>query len=152
MAFRYAKGLVLAFLLLGAMLGATMFATALVTGRPGRPSAFLDRWVFFGLLTLALLAICIGPMVLALRGVMGEALTVVRAAVVGAAAGPVLLFAIWLLTREQNESVGGLLQFWWRSPLGFVLGALPQTAASGFFAGCLVAGKRRSRDSAARAT
>lgn len=148
MAARYAKGLVFAFLMLGAVLAAIVVPTALSAGRPLQLLGFFDVWLGFGLPTLVLLGVAVGPVVLVIQRFAGDSFTRVHAAVVGAAAGPLFLFAVWLLYREGNETVGGLLQFWVRLPAEFVLGVLPYTAAGALFAGWVVAGKPRRRESA----
>jgi hypothetical protein len=145
MAARYAAGLLFAFLLIGVAVGAMVLLTTTMTGRSIRPLAFVDVWLAFGLPTVALLTVVVGPVVLALRRLAGDAFTVARGALVGAAAGPLSLLAVWFLFREGNETFAGLLQFWWRLPLEFVIGVVPCAAAGALFAGWLAAGRRPRR-------
>lgn len=138
---RYAKGLGLAFLILGAVLGAIVVLDALIAGRSPRVLGRVDVWLAFGLPTVALLGAGVGPIVLALRRFLDGGLTVGKAAAVGAAAGPLLLLVSWFFYREQNETVVGLLQFWSRLPAELIVGVLPHAAASAFFVSWL-AGSR----------
>lgn len=64
---RYAKGLGLAFLVLGAVLGAIVVLSTLSAGRPLRVLGLVDVWLAFGLPTVALLGAGVGPIILALR-------------------------------------------------------------------------------------
>lgn len=138
---RYLSGLALAFLLIGALLAAVMLSTSMLTGRAARIVTLIDVWMFFGLMTVAALALFVGPAILLLRRWLGPAFSVARAAAAGAAVGPLIVLPVWFLTRESYETLGGLVQFWWRLPMEFVAGALPYAAVSAFFAGWLVAGK-----------
>jgi hypothetical protein len=137
---RYLIGLALAFLLIGAVLTATVVAGTLVTGRSPQIIGVGGVWLAFSVPTVLLLALVVGPGILVARRRLGPGLTTVRAAAIGAATGPIALFIVWLLFREGNETIGGLLRFWSRHPLEFVLGMLPHAAAGALFAGWLVRG------------
>ena len=97
------------------------------------------RKLILGLGTaVAALALVVGPVILLLRRWLGVRLTTRRAAVAGAAAGPLILIGAWLLVRERGETFGQLLSFWSRLPMELVLGALPYAAAGALFAAWLV--------------
>ena len=139
---RYLSGLALAFLLTGVVAAATIVPATMLAGRRPNLQTIIDVWAFFGALTLAFLAVAVGPIILLLRRWLGPALTVARAAMAGAAAGPLMLLASWFVIRERNETFGQLLSFWSRVPMEFVLGVIPYVAAGALFAGWLVAGQR----------
>jgi hypothetical protein len=144
----YFNGLIGAFLLFGVACAAGVVPIVLLRGRPDRIFDFVTVWIVFGLPTLVVLAGIVGPAVLGARRVFG-AISVATAAALGAALGPGLLFVSWLLFRESNETVGGLLQFWARVPGEFLVGVVPHTAASAFFAGWLASARVQPKRTAA---
>lgn len=131
---RYLTGLGLAFLFIGALLTTTVVAGALLAGRPPQMAGVGGVWLAFSIPTLALLAFVVGPVVLFVRHRFGQAFTTARSAALGATAGPVSLFLIWLLFRESNETFAGLLAFWARLPIEFAAGVLPHAVAGAVFA------------------
>lgn len=149
MASRYLTGLGLAFLLIGGVLATTVVIGSLLSGRPPQMRSLVDVWLAFSIPTLALLAFVVGPAVLLMRRRLGETLTALRAATLGAAIGPLSLIAIWLLFREANETLGGLFAFWSRLPTEFLVGVLPHAAAGALFAGWLASGRASGRRQAA---
>lgn len=116
--------------------------------RGGRSPSFtsiVDTWLFVGSVAVIMLAFAVGPLVLALRRWLGPAFTPARAALVGAAAGPGIILAVWYITRESWETVGTLIRFWQRVPMEFVIGVLPFMAAGALFAAVVVSGMRAPR-------
>jgi hypothetical protein len=138
---RYLIGLGLAFVLIGAVLTTTVVAGALLTGHSPQINGVGGAWLAFSIPTVPSLAFVVGPGILIARRRLGPGLTAVRAAAIGATTGPVALFVVWLLFREGDETISGLLLFWSRLPLEFVLGAVPHAAAGALFAGWLVHGQ-----------
>lgn len=144
---RYLQGLALAFVLLAVSLAAVVVPSALRAGRPLHIVGLVDMWFVFGLPTLALLAVGVGPVVLLARRRLGRTFSVARAAAFGTVVGPFSLLTVWLMVGEANETIGGLLVFWSRVPSEFVLGILPHAAAGALFAGWLVWSDRGSSTS-----
>lgn len=135
---RYLTGLAMAFLMVGIVVTATIVPATMMAGRRPRLHTIVDVWSFFGLLTVAALALVVGPVILLLRRRLGQRLTVARAAAGGAATGPLMLIGAWLLVRERGETFGQLLSFWSRLPMELVVGVLPYAAAGALFAAWLV--------------
>jgi hypothetical protein len=135
---RYGTGLMGAFLVLGGACAAGMVPVALLRGRPDRFFDFLGLWIALGALSIVGIALIVGPAVLGAQELCSRRFSVVTAAVLGAAFGPALLAVSWLVFRESNETFAGLLQLWARVPGEFIVGVLPNMAASAFFAGWLV--------------
>jgi hypothetical protein len=146
---RYVTGLGLAFCIVGTLLAAVVVPSALLAGRPHQIISLFGAWLVFGLPTVALLAALIGPVVILARSRLGEAFTATRAAFLGLVVGPLSLFVISLQFGESNETLVGLLSFWARLPMEFVLGALPHAAAGAFFASWLVRWQSRATRGAA---
>jgi hypothetical protein len=144
----YLTGLIGAFVLFGVACAAGVIPTMLLRGRPDRISDFVKIWIALGPLCMLVLAGIVGPAVLSVKRVFGAGITVARAAVFGAALSPGLLLVSWLLFRENNETVGGLLQFWARVPGELLVGLIPHTLASAFFAGWLVSRRARAEHQA----
>lgn len=131
---RYLTGLLFAFLMAGAVIAATIVPATFASGRQPRLFNIIDIWAFFGTLIVISLAAAVGPVVLLMRWWLGARFTARWAALIGAASGPLMLIAAWLLVRESNETFGQLLAFWWRLPLELILGVLPYMAAGALFA------------------
>jgi hypothetical protein len=141
---RYLTGLALAFVLFGMVL---IIQGALVAGGA---RGFLDHWLAFGIPTVMLLAAAVGPITLIIRRASGGRLTPVVASILGGAAGPLLLVASWLIFRERNETIVGLIHFWTRLPGEFAFGVLPHAVAGAFFAGWLCIKAERRVENALR--
>jgi hypothetical protein len=135
---RYLTGLVLAFLLSGILIAGTLVPTTILAGRRPRLHTVIDLWAFFGLIIVATLAVIVGPVILLLRRWWGANLAVGWTITAGAASGPLMMIVAWLIVRERWETLGGLLLFWLRLPMEFVIGALPNAAAGALFAWWLV--------------
>lgn len=135
---RYLLGLCLAFGVLGLVLGIAVVPGAIWSGRPQQLMGLVGVWVAFGLPTLALLAVVVGPLILIIRHQSGDGLTRGRAALLGAPVAPLSLLLISAVFGEPDETLGGVLSFWARLPMEFVMGALPHAAAGAAFAMWLV--------------
>jgi hypothetical protein len=142
---RYATGLIGAFLLFGVACAAAVVPVVILRGRPDRLFDFVTLWAVFGVPSILAMALTVGPVVLGTQRLFRKRIPVIAAAGFGAALGPALLLVSWLLFREGDETFGGLLQFWARLPGEFIVGVLPHSVASAFFAGWLAAGARRPR-------
>jgi hypothetical protein len=142
---RYVTGLLGAFLVFGAALAVALTSVLTIEGRSVRLATVLDVWFRLGLLGTAGIAIIVGPIMLAMRHSSKKRLSVPAAAFSGASLAPALLFALWLVFRERDETVATLLQFWARVPGEFFVGIVPHAAASAFFGGWLVAGSPRPK-------
>jgi hypothetical protein len=135
---RYAGGVAIAFLLYGFILAVISVPLILAKGRSIRLNTFVDVWLAFGLPAMFMLAVVVGPAVLLARRFAGDRLSPVAAAGIGAVCSPLMLIAGWLVFRDSDETLAGLLQFWTRVPGEFVLGVLPHVVAGALFAGWLV--------------
>jgi len=85
------------------------------------------------LLVIGPCAAIVIPLVRVARRLFGPALLPWHAAAGGAAVGPALLFILWLVLRENDETIGGLVQFWIRMPGEFLVGAIPLSLAAALF-------------------
>ena len=97
------------------------------------------------LIGAAVILVVIGPIVLGLRLALGNRLHPAVAAAIGVFLSPLCIIANWLLFRDYNETLVGLLQFWVRVPGEFVFGVLPYAIAAGFFAAWIARPVRQRR-------
>jgi hypothetical protein len=130
---RYVKGLVGAFLVFAATYALGVVWVVLLDGQPHRILEFLAPGVFFATPSVLALAIVVGPLLVAVRRLLGGRLPPIPAALFGATAGVGLVLLFWSAFRERDETLGALFQFWRRVPGEFLLGVLPHVTAAAFF-------------------
>ena len=140
---RYVTGLLGALVIFGVAFTIVLTLYLLSAGRPIRVATILDASLQLGLLGTAGIALIVGPATTVVKHLTKRRLTVTAAAFFGALLGPALLIALWLVIRERDETFAALLHHWVRLPAEFVVGVVPHAAASAFFAGWLVAGRRQ---------
>jgi hypothetical protein len=143
----YLGGLALSFVLFGLGCAIAIVPLMLIRGEPGRAVEFLNVWIIFGPLSVTGLAVTVGPVTLGLLKIRRQRLPTGVAALAGAIVSPALLLGCFLLLRERNETIGGLLQFWRNLPGEFIVGLIPHTIASAFFATWLAAKQPRNQNS-----
>lgn len=131
---RYVIGALCGALAFGVTYGLLIVGFEAMRGRAIRVRSLADVVLALSAINMVILLSIQGPVLLAIRRCSTGVVRPAPAALITVCLAAIGFFAAWLMFRESNETIAGLLSYIRNVPGEFTLNLIPHTVSAGLFA------------------